>query len=518
MNPLLILPLLPLAAALWLAVSYRRGRRRMPGLFELAALAPIAAAAFAADVTTDVRFFLTTNVSVFELDTGARAALLLFGALWLVAGLLDRRRESRPADIPLLIALSAAITIALAREGPAVFYGMLVAGFGLCAFVASEAGTALRWPVRVLAAFLVTSYLLVFEVLLHVQAAPLAGMTATSAAMIILAVVLSGGIPPAHVWQTAALPRASAPTALLLTGIPGGIALTGGHKLLSGAGSELALACLILAVVGAAWTACRGALQRSALVTLAYATAATASLLLIGLPGGTAPAATPWNTLSLLAACSALVVFRLQRPGFTRNAGMTLTVIFHGVAAGQFAVSTANASAAIGGLHASLVAALATMLVTLTARRIAATPFPGVATSAAWLAPLLAALAAVGIGIASMPGAERLAAAWPAATGIGLGLLLSRLLPAQDAPGVSSEPPDGAAKGALLAAFRGIRRFLEYTLPSLRDRLQIRVLSLWQGKTWASRIARLESLLAVWPATALGMLLLAIAIGWLLLG
>lgn len=517
MSPLLILPLLPLAAALWLAVSHRLGRRRVPGLFELAALAPIAAA-FIADMSAEVRYFLTTHVSVFELDTGARAALLLFGALWLVAGRLDRRRESRPADVPLLIALSAAITVALVRQGPAVFCGMLVAGFGLCAFVASEAGTALRRPVRVLAAFLVTSYLLVFEVLLHVQADPLAGMTTTSAAMIILAVVLAGGIPPAHVWQTAALPRASAATAVLLIGLPAGVALTGGHKLLSGAGSELALACLILAVAGAAWSACRGALQRSALVTLAYATAATASLLLIGLPGGTAPAAIPWITLSLLAACSALVVLRLQRPGFARNAGITLAVVFHGVAASQFAVITANASAAIGGLPASLVAVLATMLVTLTARRIAATTFPGVATDAAWLAPLLAVLAAVGIGVASIPGADHLAAVWPAAAGIGLGLLLSRLLPAQDAPGVPSGFPDGAANGALMAAFHGITRFFEYQLPSLRERLQNRLLSLWQGKTWAWRIARLESLLAVWPATALGMLLLAIAIGWLLLG
>lgn len=45
-----------------------------------------------------------------------------------------------------------------------------------------------------------------------------------------------------------------------------------------------------------------------------------------------------------------------------------------------------------------------------------------------------------------------------------------------------------------------------------------RLLSLWQGKTWAARIAMLESLLSVWPATALAMILLAIAIGLLLLG
>jgi len=515
---LLTLPLLPLAAALWLVVSHRRGRRSVPGVFELAALAPIAAAAFAADMSTEVRYFLTTHVSVFELDATARAPLLLFGALWLVAGRLDRRRESRAADVPLLIVLSAAITVALARQGPAVFCGMLVAGFGLCAVVAGAAGIARRWPARVLAAFLVASYLLVFEVLLHVQTDPLQGMSTTSAAMIILAVVLSAGIPPAHVWLIAALPRASAAAAVLLTGIPAGVALTGGHKLLSGAGSELALACLIVAIAAATWSACAGALQRSALVTLAYATAATASLLLIGLPAGTASAATPWIMLSLLAACSALIVFRLQRPGFARNAGMTLTVVLHGVAAGQFAVFTANASPAIGGLPASLVAVLATMLATLTARRIAATAFPGVATGAAWLAPLLAMLAAVGIGVAWISGAHPLAAASPAAAGVGLGLLLSRLLPAQDAPGVSSTFPDGAAKGALLAAFHGVMRFCEYTLPSSRDRLQERVLPLWQGRTWASRIARLESLLAVWPVTALGMILLAIALGLLLLG
>lgn len=515
MSVLAALPLLPLVAALWLALGPRRG---LPGVLELVSLAPIAAALFIADASVGIPYFLTTDVTVFELDTGSRASLLLFGSLWLTAGLMDRRREYGRSAIALLLALSGAVTVALAKQGPALLCGMLVAGFGLCAIMASESGTAARRTVRILAALLVASYLLVFEVLLHVEAHPSAGMTAASAAMIILAVVLSAAIPPAHAWQAAALVRASAPTSLLLVGAPAGVALTAGSKLLSGGGTGLAPACLVLAMAAAAWSAWAGARQRAAIDTLARAAAATASLLLVGLTVATAPTSARWLMLSLLASLSGLAVLRVQRAGVARHTGIIAVVFFYGIAAGQLALHAANALPGVGRVPASVVAVLATILVTLAARRIAATPVLSIAPGGARFSLLFIALAASGIGVAWLSGADEPASALPALAGIALGLLLPRLLPAPRGPGISSGDRMRLATGALMVVNRGLARFCEYRLPRFRDRQTARLVSLWHGKTWSARIERLEALLACWPATALGMLLVAIAIGLLLLG
>jgi len=514
-NPLLAVSLLCLVAWGWFALS-RRGRwRSAAGISEALAFASILAAAFFADVTIEVRYFLTTDATVFEIDAGARASLVLFGGLWLVAGLLNRQRESGPAGIPLLLALSGAIIVALAKQGPAIFCGMLVAGFGLCAVVASELGANTRQPARIMAMLLVASYLLLFEVLLHVQADPAAGMLPAVAGTTILAVALLAGVPPAHVWQTVALPRTTSSTSLLLAGVPAGVALTGGQKLLSGAGSELGLACVVLAVAGAAWSARAGLAQRCALATVAYAVAATASLLLIGLAAE--PVATAWITASLLASCSALVVLRLLRPGFARTAAMAFVVLLHGIAGGQLAVLAANSAPGITILPASLAAVAATMLVTLAARRIALFPAPCVGTHPVLLSHLLPGLAAVGLIVAWTAGADSLNAVWPAAAGVSLGLYLARSRWTPRAPVILEAYRNQVADTSLMIASRALEVFCE-GLPRIRDRLQRYLLSLWQGRTWASRIASLESLLAVWPVTALGVIFLAIAIGLLLIG
>lgn len=515
MMLLATLPLLPVIAALWLSLS---NRRRVPGVFELVSLAPIAVALFIADASVGVPYFLTTDVTVFELDADSRAPLLLFGSLWLIAGLLDRRREYGRAAVPLLLALAGAILVALAQQGPAVLCGMLVAGFGLSAVVSLESGSASRRPVRVLAALLVASYVLVFEALLHAGAHPLAGISPASAAMIVLAVILSGALPPAHVWLAPALVRASAPTSVLLAGATPGVALTGGFKLLAGADAGLAPVCLVVALAGTGWSAWAASGLRSATATLACATAATASLLLLTLtaPGAMAPA--PWMTLSLLAACAALALLRAQRPGLARSTGMIAVVLLYAIAAGELALHTASALPRIGVIPASAGAVLATLLVTLTAYRIAALPVLSIAPRATWFTLLLAALAAAGIAVAWLSGANDPAMVWPATIGIGLGLLLPRVLRPPGRRATAAGKPRRRAGGALLATSRAVKQFTEQRLPRFRDQLRDDLVSQWDGETWVARIARLEALLGRWPTTALGMLFVAIAIGLLLLG
>jgi hypothetical protein len=223
-------------------------------------------------------------------------------------------------------------------------------------------------------------------------------------------------------------------------------------------------------------------------------------------------------TLSLLAACAALAVFRLQRPGLARSAGMICVVLLFAVAAAALALYATATLPALGRIPASAVAVLAAMLVTLTARRIAAVPVLSEAPGAMWFSLLLAVLAAVGFIVAWLSGADDALISLPATIGIGLGLLLARVLRASRPSDVAAAKHGGRKSRALPAASQAVMQFFDERLPRFRDRLLEGLVSLWHGEIWVSRVARLEALLGRWPTTALGVLFVAIAVGLLLLG
>jgi len=515
---LVALPIVPLLAALWFALTGADGRqRRAEGwVCALVALFPVAAATFVAPEQFEIRHLLTTEQSSLRIDGAARASLLLFGSLWLVAGLLGRSRSTGASAVPLLTALSGAVMVAVAESGPAVFTGMLVTGYGLYAVMASETGDSWRLASRTLVILLVVSDLVIFEILLHAAAHPLAGIGAGSAMLIICAIVLRGGIAPAHVWLPPALPGVSVPTALLLAGIPAGVALVGGQKLLAGAGTETGGFALSIGLAAALWSAIAGGAQRGALPTLAYATSASAALLLVALPLGTTAGSSPWLVLSLLACCSAAVIVGVLHQGPARSGAIVAILAVHGLAAGQAALLAAQRLSATGAFLASLIAVLSSLLLTLAVCRTPEHPRQGDSGEAAVHALALAALAALGLGYAWASDGIAFASLWPAPIGISLGLILFRLLPERETPRI---PPGDILMPAAAAGGRMVRllgRLCTRHLPRYRDRAQRAVVSLWRGERWAERIARLEARLGAWPATSVLMLLIAIVAALLL--
>ncbi|HSM21325.1 MAG TPA: hypothetical protein VK876_03840, partial [Rubrivivax sp.] len=233
MSRLLLLPLLPLAVAAWLALSSRAGQLATGWLVALVAAFPVTVAALMGQERIEIAELLVQGDSALVLDETARAALLLFGGLWLTAGLLmTRTRERGPGVIALLVALSGAITLGLVEGGPLVYAGMLATGYGLYAIMAGEPGEDPRRARRALIVLLVISDLLVFEVLLSSTAHP--GLEPASSLLLLglAAVALRGGVPPAHAWLPPALATAGTPTAVLLVAVPTGAALLGVLKIL----------------------------------------------------------------------------------------------------------------------------------------------------------------------------------------------------------------------------------------------------------------------------------------------
>ncbi len=518
MSVLVALPIMPLLAALWFVLTGAQGRqRRAEGwVCALIALFLIAAAIFVAPEQVDVPYLLTTDQSSLRFDGAARASLLLFGSLWLVAGLLGRSRGTGASPVPLLAALAGATTVAVAESGPAVFTGMLVTGYGLYAVMASESGDSPHLATRTLAILLVASDLVIFEILLHEAAHPLHGVGAGSAMLIICAIVLRGGIAPAHVWLPPALPGVSVPTALLLAGVPAGAALIGGQKLLAGSNTETGGFALIIGLAAAVWSVIGGCAQRDALPTLAYATAASAALLLVALPLGTTAGSSSWLVLSLLTCCAATVIIGVLHAGPARSAAIVAILAMHGLATGQAALLAAQHLTTAGAFIASLIALFATLLLTLAVRRTPGHQRQGDSAEAAIHALTLASLAAFGLGFAWATDGIGFASLWPAPVGISLGLVLFRLLPQRETPRI---PPGDLLVPAAAAgsrAARALARLCTRQLPRYRDRAQRALVSLWRGERWAERIARLEARLGAWPATSILMLLIAIAAALLL--
>jgi hypothetical protein len=371
MKLLLALPLLPVLAIAWLALSPRRAELSTGWLVALVAAFPLMVATLVTSQEMALPDLLVQGSAALVLDGGARASLLLFGGSWFVAGLLMTRSGERgPPVTALLITLSGALTLALARGGPLVYAGMLAVGYGIYAVMAGEQACPDRRPRGALIVLLVVSDLLVFELLLSDMAHPAAGVGGHLAVLAAIALLLRAGVPPAHGWLPPALSAATRPTAVLLAAVPAGAAWQGGIKLLPTGAPDAAGVCLLLGLLGAVWATVAGLLQARERATLGYAVAATSALLLLALPAGEgAGAQLPWLVLCMLAACAAVPLLALQAAGWLRDVVVALLLLAHGLAAGHAAVHAGTVLPAGIDLLPSLVAVMASLLLTVAVLR-----------------------------------------------------------------------------------------------------------------------------------------------------
>jgi hypothetical protein len=513
MSLLLVLPLLPLAVAGWLALSSRGEQLATGWVVALVAAFPVAVAALLAPDRIELPDLLVQGTSALVLDDTARAALLLFGGLWLTAGLLlTRTREPGLAVIPMLVALSGALTLALAEGGPLVYAGMLAVGYGLYAVMSGEPGDDWRRAGRALIVLLVVSDLLVFELLLSSTADPVIGMQTGLVVMGLAALILRSGIPPAHAWLPPALAAVGTPTAVLLVSVPTGAGVIGALKLLPGGVPEVGVLCVLIGLAGAAWATIAGLAQVEARPTLAYGLAATAALLLMAVPAGASSGGQlAWLTLALLASCAALPLLALQYAGWTRDIGIALALLVHGLAGGHAALHAASALPAWAALCVPLAAVAATLLLTVTARRTRAVARDDDSVEATQLAFTPIVLAGIGLGLAWLARLPEFSYTWVAPVGITLGLVVFRALPERVRPGIP--PGDLLAPAERLVGFllRWLRVLAVRYLPRLRDRIAAEMLGLWDGDAWSRRVQRLDLRLRAWPAT--GVMLLLVALG-----
>ena len=522
MNLLIALPILPLAVALWAASPWRMRRLGEGWLVALVAAFPLAVAILLAPERLELPSLFVQGNSALVLDQTARAALLLFGGLWLTAGLmLTRREQQRPAAIALLVALSGANTLALAEGGSLVYAGMVAVGYGLYAIMAAEPGQEWRHAGRVLVVLLVVSDLLVFELVLSSISKPAVAMPAGTGMppgvmlMGLLALIMRGGVPPAHAWLPRALLAVSPATAVLLAAVPGGAALYGVLKLLPDGAPALALACLVIALAGAAWALLAGLMQQGSRATLGYAMAATSAMLLLALPAGAGEGAKlAWLGLALLAAGAAVPLIALQRPGWSRDFCLGAAVLIHGLAGGHAAVHAASMLSSLAMLLPPLVAIAATSLLTLAARRTESLAEGDEAEQTTELAFMVVILAGAGLVLAWLQQPPGFASLWPAPVAISLGLLLFRFLPVPRRlqPGDLLLP----VERGLGLALRHARVFCRRKLARMRTHIEAGALALWDGDAWSARMQWLDLRLRAWPMTSALMLLAAIAMAFLM--
>jgi hypothetical protein len=511
-NLLLALPLLPLAVALWLALWPRRGELATGSLVALVAAFPVATAAFVSERRLAMPELLLQDSSALVLDEISRAALFLLGGAWLTAGLLlNRSRAPGPPAIPLLVALSGATTFALAEGGPLIYAGMLATGYGLYAVMACEPHTEWRRAGRALIVLLVASDLLVFETLLTASADPGGGATPGLLLLGLVALVLRGVIPPAHAWLPPALAVVTPPTALLLAGVPTGVAVIGALKILPQGAPELAVLCLVLGLAAAAWAAFVGLAQVQGRVTLGYAVAATAAVLLVALPAGPgAGGHLAWLALGLLACCAGLNLAALLRPGWSRDGVIAALLLLHGFAGGQAALHAAAVLPGRMGFFAPLAAVAATLLLTLAARRIRTAAAGEDSADIAWLAFGPVALAFVGLAVAWGGRGPEFASAWIAPVGISLGLTAHQFSAARTKAAIAPGDVLGPAERLIGFLIRMAGVVCVRRLPRAVARVERAVIRLWDGERWSQRVHRLDLKLRHWSATGVMMLLFAL--------
>ena len=519
MNLLVALPLLPVAVALWLAFSARAAQLEAGWVVAVVALFPVSVAVMVSPDQVSLPGVLVLGTASLVLDAATRAALLLFGGLWLAAGLLlTRTREDGTSAIALLLGLMGASLLAISDGGPLVYAGMLATGYGLVAIMAAEPGKDWLRAGRTLVVLLVLSDLLVFEVLLSLSAAPGVAPGFGLLLMLLAALALRGTVPPFHVWLPVAMATVSTPTAVLLAAVPTGAALMGGLRLLPNGAPEVALLCLLLGLAGAGWAVFVGLLQSDSRSTLAYAVGASAALLLVAFPAGPgADGHLPWLGLALLASCSVLPLVALLHAGWSRDLAIAFMLLIHGLAGGHTAVHAGTALPPLAALLAPLAAVGAALLLTVAARRTPAVTVDDGSVEPTRLAFTPVTLAAVGLGFAWATSAPGFASLWTTPVGITLGLLAYRWLPTRSRPAVAPGDLLVPVERFVSWALRVTRVLTLRYLPRLRDRIESELLGLWDGQAWSRRLHQLDIRLRAWPATSIMMLVVALGAAWLML-
>jgi NADH:ubiquinone oxidoreductase subunit 2 (subunit N) len=517
-NLLLALPLLPLVVAAWLALSPRGNELAGGWVVAIAAAFPLATAALVSSQRLELPFVLLQESSALVLDEISRAALFLFGGLWMMVGLLlTRMRDAGRSTTPLLVTLSGAMALALAEGGPLIYAGLLATGYGLYAVMACEPGSDWRRAGRALIVLLVLSDLLVFEILLEATAHPALDPAPVLLLLGLAALVLRGAIPPAHGWLPPALEASSTPTSALLAAVPAAAALFAVLKALPGGAPDMAVLCLILALAGAAWVTLVGVVQSQGRATLGYAVAATGTVVLLALPAGAGSGGQlAWLGLAMFACCAALPLIALQSPGWMRDGATAMALLVHGLAAGQAAWHAALALPPWTALLAPLAAIMATLLMTLAACRIRLAAPEDAPPETTELALLPVTLAFMGLGYAWSARGPEFASAWTAPVGISLALTVFRFLPARREPLITPGDLLGPAETAIRSALGLAASVCTRQLPRLVAWAQAALLRLWNGERWSERIQQLDIGLRNWAATGLMMLLFGIGATFLL--
>jgi NADH:ubiquinone oxidoreductase subunit 2 (subunit N) len=517
-NLLLALPLLPLVVAAWLALSPRGSELAGGWVVAIVAAFPLATAALVSPQRLELPFVLLQESSALVLDEISRAALFLFGGLWMMVGLLlTRMRDAGRSTTPLLVTLSGAMALALAEGGPLIYAGLLATGYGLYAVMACEPGNDWRRAGRALIVLLVLSDLLVFEILLEATAHPAPDPAPVLLLLGLAALVLRGAIPPAHAWLPPALEASSTPASTLLAAVPAAAALFAVLKALPGGAPDMAALCLALALAGAAWVTLVGIVQVQGRATLGYAVAATATVLLLALPAGAGSGGhLAWLGLAMFACCAALPLVALQRPGWVRDAATAAALVVHGLAAGQATWHAALVLPQWMALLASLAAIMATLLMTLAACRIRVSLPVDAPPETTDLALLPVTLGFIGLAFAWSARPPEFASAWMAPVGISLALTVYRFLPVRPKPLIMPGDLLGPAERAIRYALRLAAVACTRQLPRLVARAQAGLLRLWNGERWSERIQRLDIGLRNWAATGLMMLLFGVGATFLL--
>ncbi len=522
-SALLLLPALAVALALLILLGGEAARQRAAGAVALVAGLCLGAALLAPERSLALPRLLVESTSFLTLDATSRSILLLCGSLWLCCALAwpGDRDQDRIAGPVLLIALAGGATLALSEGGSLVFASLVGIGYALYGRVAVASNGVGRRGGRALVVLLVSSDVLLFELLLDLAAHSAAPPSTFVWLLALTATVLRGAIPPAHGWLPMALAGARPADAALLASLPPAFAILGISRILPTAGPELARVLIGLGALGALAATALSLTRRDARSTLGYASASTAALLLTGLPALLDPAergATTWSVVALAAVLATPPLAAACPDRRLRDAILSGAVAAYVLAAASLAHAGAVHAGSTGAsfVATGLAAVLGTFAFALAVRRSRQTPegapiSPGVAVvpvlaaagSLVWARPLDPS--PLGIGVLLPMGASLLFA-WRLTRALGSG---------DHAPRI----PTGDLVVLAERLGRGLGRRLSTVfgrqLPEHRDRI-VEALGAWLvDPRWPVAGERIETGLSRWSVTSVLILVASIAIAWL---
>ncbi len=516
---LAVLTFAPVVLALVLALSGRLNQRA--ALYPMMVIAAVAVLFGLAlpDMRLNLLGVLVLGDSALVINPVSRAASLLFGTLWLAVGL-SMLRESR-SQLPgaaLLLTLSAALGLAFAEGRALVYAAMLGSGYGAFALIsAGRNDETIRRAGRALLVLLVASDVLIFEVLLGATKERGMELKPFYLVLLTIALMLRGGMAPAHVWLPPALKSMRSSTMILVAAVPAASALFAAMKLLPGAVTELAPLFLVIGLAGTLWVTLAGLGQTHPRAMLGYATAGTAALLLLSLPAAvTSDGHLAALGLSMLACNAAALLMSASTRDRSMSLAAWLVLILHGLASGQTAWHSLSALPGFAALLVPVVALSATLLLSFGVFRAMAAgddEWSGVNPPAVWV---LIVSAALGLGLAWRDQGLIVAALWVALAALALGYALAVLLPLRQQPMIRPGDLLGPVEKAAGAVLNRICIFCQRDLPAWRDRFENTLAGLLKEEFWSRRIEQIDTRLQLWTATSVLLLIVAASAAFLL--